>query len=262
MTTERTKEVGTPMDARLRILVPMGLEGTERFLVTQTYTRALLRAGALAYMVGGPLDDADAALALDGFAGLLLTGGGDLAPRYLGEAPHPGLGSVDPPRDALEWALLGAALTRGMPVLGICRGCQMLAARVGGELYQDIPAQMAGAIQHVQRAPRNHESHAVTLAAGSLGHSVYEGRDEVWVNSFHHQGVRALPPGWRVFATAPDGLIEGFERDGAAFAVGVQWHPEALVDDDPLQRRLFDAFVAAARAYAPAGAYASVADTN
>lgn len=238
------------MEPRVRILIPMGKEGGNRFLVTETYTNALRAPGARAYMIAGPLDDSEVDEALDGFAGLLLTGGGDIDPRYLGETPHPGLGSVDPPRDRIEWQLIGAALERGLPILGICRGCQLLAARIGGRLYQDIASEFPGAIQHAQKAPRNHESHSVALAAGSRGRAMLEGRDEVWVNSFHHQAVRSLPEGWRTFAVAPDGLIEGFERQEGAFAMGVQWHPEGLVDDDPLQRRVFKAFVSAARAYA------------
>ncbi len=242
------------MSSRLRILVPMGLEGGSRYLVTHTYTDALREAGAAAYMFAGPLDAGEADRSLEGFAGLLLTGGGDLAPRYLGESPHPGLGEVDPPRDALEWDLLGAALARRMPILGICRGCQVLAARVGGQLYQDIPSQMPGALQHAQRAPREHESHSVSVVPGSQLYRVFGGREEVWVNSFHHQGVRSLSEGWRACAHAPDGLIEAFEREGEHFALGIQWHPEGLVRTDPLQRTLFAAFVAAAARYATEGA--------
>ncbi len=238
------------MDRPVRILIPMGKEGGERFLVTGTYTEALRQAGALAYMIAGPIEPDAAAEALEGFSGLLLAGGGDLDPSYLGEPPHLGLGSVDPPRDALEWHLLGAALERGLPVLGICRGCQILAARVGGRLYQDIPSELPGAIQHVQKAPRSHESHAVTLVPGRRGTALLADRHEVRVNSFHHQGVAALPDGWSVFASAPDGLIEGFESDGEAFALGVQWHPEGLVPVDTLQRGLFEGLVRAAAAYA------------
>lgn len=240
------------MERPVRILVPMGLaEARTAYVVPRTYTAAVRAAGASPYMFAGPLDEGvhAQAQALIGFDGLLLSGGGDLAPRYLGELPHPSLGAVEPERDSLEWALLGHALATGMPILGICRGCQMLAARAGGQLYQDIASQHPGALQHVQRAPRGHESHSVSLVAGTRGAAVFGGRTELWVNSFHHQAVRSLPPGWTVWATAPDGVIEGFEREGGSFALGVQWHPEGLVDDDPLQRLLFEAFVAAARAY-------------
>jgi putative glutamine amidotransferase len=238
------------MEGRVRILVPLGGEEGGRYAVPRTYVEAVRQAGGAAYGFAGPVDGDEAAAALDGFDGLMLTGGVDLDPRYVGETPHPALGQVDPARDALEWAILGAALERDLPILGICRGCQVLAARVGGELYQDLPSQFPGALQHAQRAPRDHESHPVRLTADTLGWQVLEGRDEVWVNSFHHQAVRRLPDGWRPFAWAPDGVMEGFEREGGAFALGVQWHPEGLVNADPLQRRLFSAFVAAGRRHA------------
>jgi putative glutamine amidotransferase len=231
----------------VRILVPMGLsEGRSAFSVPRTYTEAIRHEGAVPFMVSGPFSEEEADRALDLVDGLLLTGGGDLAPRYLGETPHPRLGTVEPERDVLEWSLLGHAIDRGLPVLGICRGSQMLAARVGGRIWQDIESQAPGAMQHVQKAPRGHESHSVRLAPGTLGARVFEDRPELWVNSFHHQAVRSLPEGWRVFATAPDGVIEGFEREGDGFALGIQWHPEGLVDEDPVQRLPFRAFVAAA----------------
>ena len=233
----------------VRILVPMGLsEGRSAFSVPRTYTEAIRHEGAVPFMVSGPFSDDDAGRVLEGFDGLLLTGGGDLAPRYLGETPHPRLGTVEPERDVLEWALIGHALSRGLPVLGICRGSQMLAARAGGGIWQDIESQVPGALQHVQKAPRGHESHSVQIVPESLGAAVFEGRSELWVNSFHHQAVRSLPAGWRVFATAPDGVIEGFERVDGGFALGIQWHPEGLVEEDPVQRLPFGAFVAAAAA--------------
>ncbi len=204
------------------------------------YSRRLAEAGALPLLVP-PLDPA-AAVSLLGFLdGLLLSGGGDVAPFYYGEEPYLGLGPVDPQRDAQEIALVRAALLRGRPLLGICRGLQMLNVVLGGTLIQDLGG--TGCLQHRQQAPRSHPSHTVEILPQTcLAHLLGEG--PLAVNSFHHQAVAAVAPGLKKAAVAPDGVIEALEDPEHCFLIGVQWHPETLRHS--ASALLFKAFVDAA----------------
>jgi len=181
--------------------------------------------------------------------GLLLTGGGDVAPRHYGEARRVGLTSVDPPRDRVELWLAWRSVRDNLPLLAICRGIQVLNVALGGTLYQDIPAEIAGALRHSFRFehPRNYLGHKVQVEPDArLGEIM--GPGVVSVNSFHHQSIKDVAPELVVTALAPDEVIEGVEIPGLSFAVGVQWHPEELVDDDPRMLSLFKAFVTAASA--------------
>jgi putative glutamine amidotransferase len=218
-----------------------------------TYARSVYRAGGLPVLIAPPREDADAdALTglLERIDGLLVPGGVDVDPRHFGEPPHAALGRVSPDRDALEIPLIRAALRRGTPILAICRGIQVLNVAAGGSLYQDLAAQVPGAIQHRQAAPRWHASHTVAIAGDSRLARILGG-EQAAVNSFHHQAVKELAPGFVATAAAPDGVIEGIECPEHPFAVGVQWHPEGMWVRHPVMLELFTALVLAAM---PAGA--------
>ena len=177
--------------------------------------------------------------------GLLLAGGVDVDPAQFGEEPHAALGKVDAARDRLELTLTRWALADGRPILGICRGIQTLNVACGGSLWQDIGSQVAGALEHKHQPGHSyqHLAHWVTIEPGSrLGALV--GVEEVEVNSLHHQAAREPGRGLRAVAWAPDGVIEGLEGTGEAWVVGVQWHPEWLLDDGRMFR-LVEAFVRA-----------------
>ncbi len=175
--------------------------------------------------------------------GLLLSGGGDVDPRHYGQSPRGDLKHVDPRRDEFELGLIGEALAGRLPLLGICRGIQVLGVALGATLVQDIPSEIGSAVRHADGA-----FHSIRVADGSLLHRILD-RREVRVNSFHHQANGSLGGGARATAWSEDGVIEGVEHDGPAFVLGVQWHPERMEDDDG-QGRLFEAFVAAAREHA------------
>jgi putative glutamine amidotransferase len=182
--------------------------------------------------------------------GLLLPGGVDIAPARYGKAPHPKLGKVDESLDEAELVLARWALADGMPLLGVCRGIQLLNVVAGGSLYQDLPSQYPAALRHACAPPdypRTHRAHAVSVAPGSRLASIL-GAEEMLVNSRHHQAVKALAPGFAVTARAPDGVIEGIESEDGCFAVGIQWHPENLAEDDPQMLALFESLVRAAQA--------------
>ncbi len=188
--------------------------------------------------------------ALDEFValidGLILTGGGDLSPRIYGEEPHVGLGEISPLRDEVEMYLLQATLQTKKPVLGICRGIQVMNAALGGTLYQDLPRQMGAAIQHSQKGPVNYAAHAVIVKEGTRLAQIL-GVTETYVNTRHHQAVKKVAPGFIAVAHSKDGLIEAIESTTDPFVIGVQWHPENLWREDAKQLALFSALVNAAR---------------
>jgi putative glutamine amidotransferase len=166
---------------------------------------------------------------LSRLSGVLLPGGGDIDPALFGEAPHPNLGVVQPERDSFELALCRAALQRGMPVLGICRGAQVLNVALGGTLIQDIPAETASPLNH-RSNDETELRHEIDVEPGTLlARIIGEGRHPV--NSQHHQSVRVPAPGLIVSAGSPkDGIIEAVEYRDARFVLGLQFHPECLPD--------------------------------
>lgn len=223
--------------------------GHDRWFVRTPYIRAVVEAGGVPILIPPTWDEQLLARCLERIDGLLLTGGVDVDPALYGQAPHPALGKVDREWDALDVVAARIALERDIPVLGICRGVQVLNVAAGGTLVQDIRSQVAGALPHQQTAPDWEATHTVAVAGGTRLHALL-GATSVAVNSFHHQSVLAVAPGFRDVAHAPDGVIEGIESERHRFAVGVQWHPERMASRDPVQRRLFAGFLAAVRSAA------------
>jgi putative glutamine amidotransferase len=185
--------------------------------------------------------------------GLLFAGGGDIDPAIFGQARHPKLGTVEPLRDQVELALARRAIDDSKPVLGICRGIQLLNIALGGTLYQDIPSELPAASDHyasAKEAGRTYLAHALTLEPGSWL-AARLGAHELMVNTFHHQALRDIAPGLRVTGRAPDGVIEAVEGIGPSLVIGVQCHPEGLWQSaDPRWASLFSGFVDAARQHA------------
>jgi putative glutamine amidotransferase len=183
--------------------------------------------------------------------GVLLTGGGDIDPALYGAEPHASFEPAEPGRDAFDLALVKAAVAANVPVLAICRGMQVLNVAFGGDLVQDIPTEVNGALHHDVREPRFAIAHEVWLSPTStlftLMKDDLEDGESCPVNSRHHQAVRHLGAGLEVVGTAPDGVIEAVERPGARFCLAVQWHPENFWRTGEF-RPLFEGFVEAARA--------------
>jgi putative glutamine amidotransferase len=200
-----------------------------------------------------PLFDEDLATLralYDRLDGILLAGGVDMDPCTFGDTPHPKLGRTDPARDAVEIALARWAVDDRKPILGLCRGLQVMNVALGGTLFQDIEAQVPGALKHdyypTAGFERDHPAHLVAIADGSRLAAAF-GVPDVTVNSMHHQAVREVAPALHVSARAPDGLIEAVESGTDHFLVGVQWHPEMFEPSDPRTRRLFHDFITAAQ---------------
>ena len=216
------------------------------YALRQNYAGSVTRAGGLPVALPHEPDEADAYL--DRLAGLIVTGGAfDVDPALFGASSrHPTVVTKDR-RTAFELAVTRGALSRDMPVLGICGGQQLLHVALGGTLIQHIPDEIDDALAHEQPNPRTEPGHSVAVKAGTLLHRI-TGLDTLEVNSAHHQAAKDEPDGLVVNAVAPDGVIEGIEAPGHSFCLGVQWHPEYAVSAG--DRSIFDAFIAAAARYA------------
>jgi putative glutamine amidotransferase len=207
------------------------------YALPEPYVAALGAAGARTALLP-PSQPAEPEELLAPFDGLLLAGGGDIEPARYGAGNHPAQYGTDPDRDELELALVRAAVRLGVPTLGICRGVQLLNVAFGGTLVQHLP-DADGLVEHRNEAKQ--AMHGLRIEPGSrlaeaLGQVEAEGR------SHHHQGLDRLGEGFRAVAWAPDGLVEGIERQ-EGWTVGVLWHPESTAAADPVQHRLLAAFV-------------------
>ena len=205
-----------------------GAKGCE---LAEGYYTSVLRAGGVPVVIPPYGDVAMLDSLLDRLDGIVLSGGADLNPLFAGAEPVPGLHGVCPQRDEAELRLIRMAYYRQIPMLGICRGIQMLVAALGGEVYQDLGSQYTDAplIKHDQEMPREYASHTVDIVPDSLLSRIMSGVASLPVNSFHHQAVRTVGPRFRVCAQAPDGVIEAVESTEHKSLLGVQWHPECFI---------------------------------
>jgi putative glutamine amidotransferase len=217
------------------------------------YFTALALVGAAPVMV--PLidnDDATLRAIYDGLDGIFLAGGVDVDPVTYHEPRDALCGRTDPARDSVEVRFAQWARADGKPLLGVCRGLQIMNVAAGGSLHQDCADAYEGAQKHdyypTAGYARDFLAHTVRLHPRTRLRALFDA-DEVHVNSMHHQGLKRIPPGLLCSASAPDGLVEALEAPEHAFYLGVQWHPEMLVDRDAGTHRLFRAFVAAAAVY-------------
>ena len=221
---------------RVVIAMPRMSTDPEPTVAQSKYIESLARAGAGMRWVelNDPEQAVQDALTCDG---LLLPGGGDMDPKFYGQARIPACGEPNLLRDAAEPLLLRAFLAADKPVLGICRGIQVMNAVLGGDLYQDIKP-----FEHLPHNDHWAKVHTVTVRRGTLLSRIL-GQDTVLVNSQHHQAVDQVAPGFTLAALSEDGIVEAIEKPDARFCLGVQWHPEWLSDADPAMQGLFDAFV-------------------
>lgn len=221
---------------RVVIAMPRMSTDPEPTVAQSKYIESLARAGAGMRWVelSDPEQAVQDALTCDG---LLLPGGGDMDPKFYGQERIPACGEPNLLRDAAEPLLLRAFLAADKPVLGICRGIQVMNAVLGGDLYQDIKP-----FEHLPHNSHWAKVHTVTVRRGTLLSRIL-GQDTVLVNSQHHQAVDRVAPGFTLAALSEDGIVEAIEKPDARFCLGVQWHPEWLSDADPAMQSLFDAFV-------------------
>ena len=209
---------------------------------------ALGKAGILPVILAYD-DYADPEEFVETFDALVIPGGPNPSPRFYGEEPLWCIGPTYEKRDIFEIRLIKACLKMGKPILGICRGMQILNVAFGGTLHQDIPTQCGDAVQHLSLSNYEQNFHPLRLEEGGWLGRLYPGHAEMRVNSIHHQGIKTLAPGFSVEARSPgDGLIEAIGRMDRGFIAGVQWHPEfhpvgapQVFDDAPMLRSFLQA---------------------
>jgi putative glutamine amidotransferase len=220
-----------------------GRDEDQTFSLPAAYVDAVRRAGGIPVLI--PPGEPNLAALLAKVDGLILAGGGDVDPGLYNGHPHETIYLIDPERDETELALVRQVVQGNTPTLGICRGAQVINVALGGTLIEHLPDEVGNAITH-RLPPSKPTSHRIELATGSklAGILDAEGIDAA---SWHHQAIRQPAPGLQVVAQAEDGTIEAAEKPDHPWLVAVQWHPELTAGEDPVQQRLFDALVAAAR---------------
>jgi putative glutamine amidotransferase len=221
--------------------------------VYQAYYDAMIRAGARIIFIPTNLDVDELVKILDELDGILFSGGGDIQPWRYGNSDHPKVDGINADRDRVEIFILRYIINRELPLLGICRGLQLVNVALGGALYEDILEQHPEAIRHQygNEFKRDHLAHPIQVQPSSLFGQLIDNKfrdllnpERILVNSMHHQGIRQLAPELVATAIAPDNIIEAVEIPGYPFGLAVQWHPECL-PEYPLMCDLFSTFVTA-----------------
>lgn len=222
-------------------------EREPRFFLLQRYLHPLTESGATALILPPIARTAVVRKTLSILDGLVITGGNfDIHPSYYGEKPIAQLGAMKNRRTDFELEIADAALRNDLPLLGLCGGEQALNVALGGSLYQDIATQMPAAIEHEQSEKKSYGGHYVEIIPQTRLYTIVQ-RGRMEVNTSHHQAVKRLGKGLIIDALADDGVIEGIESTRHRFALGVQWHPEALAPKRQSHRRIFSALVAACK---------------
>lgn len=234
------------ISATLLVVESGSFIGRERCAVIHDYIEAIRIVGGIPLVL--PIIEGEGLIQqqMQLIDGLVLSGGYDISPLFYKEEPKRGLEAIRPDRDLYEIQLLHSARESQKPILGICRGLQMLNVAFGGTLYQDIGMALPLALQHQQKAKPEEATHSVSLVPNTQLQHIME-EDVIFTNSFHHQAVKDIAPGFVVNAQAKDRVIEGIESEDELFILGVQWHPEVMFGKHPKMLKLFHAFVEAAK---------------
>ena len=221
--------------------------GVERIFVSRDYVNALLRAGGIPLLLPIISDIEVIYRQIEAVDAVLISGGQDIHPHHYQEEPSHWIDSICVERDHFEIHAIKYAHSLGKPIFGICRGLQLINVAFGGTLYQDIPHHFPSQhLQHIQKAKKHEPSHTVDIILKTKLHTCV-GKESLITNSFHHQAVKDLAPGFCVNASAKDGVIEGIEKSDSSFVLGVQWHPEMMAEHHLDMQKLFSFFVEQAR---------------
>lgn len=216
--------------------------GYKRSYVNNDYVCSVIKNGGVPFIIPFNEEPEVTAAQIEMVDGLLLSGGHDVAPENYGEEPLPKLGDTFPERDTFEYRLLEAAIKAEKPILGICRGIQIINTYFEGSLYQDLSYIGVEVLKHDQVRGPSRLTHSVTLEKNSKLFEIFN-EEKFMVNSFHHQAVKKIGKGLDKVAAAPDGIIEAIEKKDYPFLVGVQWHPEMLHESVEAMNKLFKKFI-------------------
>lgn len=221
----------------------------KRVKIEDCYLKAIKASGGVGILLPLYQDAKDLKEIVEFADGFLYTGGPDMNPFYFHEEALPECGTIVKDRDQLEYDLLPYIIETRKPVLGICRGIQVLNITLGGDIFQDIPSQYENELRiaHYQKASGVTKTHYVHITEDSLLSKII-GKESIAVNSYHHQAVRRIGTDLTIAAIANDGIVEAVSMENHRFFLGLQWHPEELYDEDEDSRKIFDAFVAACQA--------------
>ncbi|OQX61534.1 MAG: hypothetical protein B6I38_08705 [Anaerolineaceae bacterium 4572_5.1] len=213
----------------------------------RTYVDATINAGGVPVIIPSELPEESWKLLYAKLDGIIFSGGSDIDPALFNGESHPAVQGIDSERDTLELSLMRYMIEDEKPFLAICRGFQVLNVALGGTLYTHISDQVANSLQHdtPKDQPRGSHAHEIQVRENSRLAEIL-GKPILKVNSWHHQGVKDIPPQLKISAHSPDGLVEGLELPNHPFGIAVQWHPEWMPEDTAM-KALFKAFVNAAK---------------
>lgn len=235
-------------DDSIGINLNLGVAEQHWQLLPDDYIEAIERAGGIPFIIPVNENIENAIQLLQVVDGLLLTGGPDINPQIYGENPQFGIKEIDMKRDEHEFALTKYVLNEtSLPILGICRGLQLLTVVSGGSLYQDIRLHRPNSFNHtVLHVEKHYPTHTVTIEKDSLFYRIFK-KEEIGVNSFHHQAVKRVGKRFKVTMISDDGVVEGIEMEGDRFICAVQWHPESMLDYRDEYLKLFEYFIKCCR---------------
>lgn len=225
-----------------------GFPGYERIYVNKDYVSSVISAGAVPLMIPMDVTEENLRQTLELVDGMIFSGGHDIAPIRYGEEPHQKLQEICPERDDFDFLLYRLAKEHSLPILGICRGFQLMNVSEGGKLYQDLSLKNTESLKHSQGHGPSIPTHTVKVESGSKFYKIL-GKEEIRVNSFHHQAVKSTSENVAISGKALDNVVEAIELKNYPFGLGVQFHPEMLQAKEEDMKKIFAALVSAAKEY-------------
>lgn len=213
----------------------------EKTFVNSSYVTAVIKSGGIPLVIPVNTDEDIVKYQIKLCQGIIISGGIDINPILYNEEPVNGMGSFNPDLDTFDILSIKEAINRDIPILGICRGIQILNVALGGTLYQDIGLCEGNFIKHMQQTKKHVPTHSIKIVKDSLLSSILG--EETYVNSYHHQCIKDLAEGFKVVAYSKDGIIEAIEMKNTEFVLGVEWHPELMIENDEKMMNLFYKFI-------------------